>query len=527
MFRRSVCLSMMLLFAAAPVAAQCLLANPSFELSGAGAVFAGWNQFGTVTSVGDAVHGAVAAGLTGPDAGGWDVSGVWQAFDCVEGESFEAVGHVRQSAAAPLTESCAALLNVEWRDASGGLIDYDSFSVATPDSAVGIWLEFSVTTTAAPAGAVKARCLAGVLQSPGAATPVVHFDLLGFRGGSQSHPDDVQWSDFPSGRAVDFADRSWRVKGPGLYGPGSNLFNNTASGVWVDEDERLHLAMKQIGGDWYSVEVALDESLGYGDYVVTTVGALDMLDPQVVLGLFLWEYAVCYDDAYTWWNAYNEVDIEYSRWGSASADLAQFVAQPYDYSGNLERFDATFGEDELVSHAMRWLPDRIEFRVWRGAADAEDISTQVHAWTYSGPHLPRPERPRLHLNLWNLDGDPAAVQEIVFEDFVFVSADETTAVEDAPRPEFAGRLHPAAPNPFNPAVELRFELARDARADLVVYDLAGARVRTLVDGLLAAGTHRAVWNGRDDAGSPVASGVYLYRLRTDGVAQTRRMTLIR
>jgi len=59
-----------------PSAAQCILANPSFELAGAGGpVFGGWNQFGSVGSVSDATHGAMAARVSGPNGGGWDVSG--------------------------------------------------------------------------------------------------------------------------------------------------------------------------------------------------------------------------------------------------------------------------------------------------------------------------------------------------------------------------------------------------------------------------------------------------------------------
>ena len=109
-----------------------------------------------------------------------------------------------------------------------------------------------------------------------------------------------------------------------------------------------------------------EEALGYGDYILTTVGRLDLLDPQAVLGIFLWEYGPCWDDSYTWWNAFNEIDIEYSRWQNPSSDIGQFVAQPYDWPGNISRFDATFGEGEVTSHAMRWLPDRVEYRVWRG-----------------------------------------------------------------------------------------------------------------------------------------------------------------
>ena len=272
----------------------------------------------------------------------------------------------------------------------------------------------------------------------------------------------------------------------------------------------------------------LEEALGYGDYVMTTRGRLDLIDPHAVLGLFLWEYGPCWDYAYTWWNPYNEIDIEYSRWGNPGADLAQFVAQPFDFPGNIERFDLSFAEDELVTHAIRWLSDRVEYRVWRGGPDDEAPQNLVHTWTYTGPHIPRPEQPRLHLNLWKLEGTPAQNQEVVFSDFRFVPEGGPTAVGDAPtRASAPGRLHPARPNPFNPSTTLRFDLDRAQDVRLEIYDLAGRRVRTLVSGFRGAGEYEETWTGRDDGGRRVASGVYLVRLRGRDFVETRRVALVK
>lgn len=78
------------------------------------------------------------------------------------------------------------------------------------------------------------------------------------------------------------------------------------------------------------------------------------------------------------------------------------------------------------------------------------------------------------------------------------------------------RLLAATPNPFNPSTSLRFELARESRVRLVVYDVSGRRVRTLVDRRMPAGYHRVQWQGVDERGHRVSSGVYLYELVTDG-----------
>jgi hypothetical protein len=89
-------------------------------------------------------------------------------------------------------------------------------------------------------------------------------------------------------------------------------------------------------------------------------------------------------------------------------------------------------------------------------------------------------------------------------------------------------LHPNVPNPFNPLTTIRFDLARPGRVELRIYDVAGHVVRTLVDGELPAGRgHAAGWNGQDDAGRRVASGVYFYRLAAGDFTSTRRLVLLK
>lgn len=100
-----------------------------------------------------------------------------------------------------------------------------------------------------------------------------------------------------------------------------------------------------------------------------------------------------------------------------------------------------------------------------------------------------------------------------------------TAVRTTAEAQFA--LGQNAPNPFNPVTRIPFELVRGGRVALEVFDVAGRRVRAVVDGVLPAGLHEASWDGRDDAGREVASGVYFYRMRTQGNSETRRMVLLK
>ena len=88
-------------------------------------------------------------------------------------------------------------------------------------------------------------------------------------------------------------------------------------------------------------------------------------------------------------------------------------------------------------------------------------------------------------------------------------------------------LHQNAPNPFNPATSIPFSLARRGTVRLVVHDALGRTVRTLVDGPRAAGTHTLRWDGRDDSGRAVSSGVYICRMRAGAFEKSIKMTFMR
>ena len=84
-----------------------------------------------------------------------------------------------------------------------------------------------------------------------------------------------------------------------------------------------------------------------------------------------------------------------------------------------------------------------------------------------------------------------------------------------------------APNPFNPTTLLHLGLPVGGRVVLTLYNRAGQRVRRLLDEELAAGYHRILWDGRDQTGYPISSGVYLYRVQTPKQVLVGKMALIR
>jgi hypothetical protein len=88
-------------------------------------------------------------------------------------------------------------------------------------------------------------------------------------------------------------------------------------------------------------------------------------------------------------------------------------------------------------------------------------------------------------------------------------------------------LLPNFPNPFNPETRIEYHLAEKGSVFLEIYDVTGRRVRSLVRGELDTGVHEQVWDGTDDAGRPVTSGVYVCRLAAGKFAISRKMILIR
>lgn len=138
--------------------------------------------------------------------------------------------------------------------------------------------------------------------------------------------------------------------------------------------------------------------------------------------------------------------------------------------------------------------------------------------------------------IWRLPTEPLEAVSLrveVHDDFGVLGRDETdgtfavtqaTGIGDLP---VRNALLPNAPNPFSASTRIRYELAEANPVTLTVYNVQGQRVRVLVEGTVPAGPHEARWDGRDAAGKPAASGVYLLDLRAGTYRQTRRMLLAR
>jgi len=138
---------------------------------------------------------------------------------------------------------------------------------------------------------------------------------------------------------------------------------------------------------------------------------------------------------------------------------------------------------------------------------------------FSSTHLP-PDGTRYaaEIVVESTAGDPVVIPAAMIVDLGLSGAGEL--------PEIV-RLDDNHPNPFNPRTTINFHLPRAGRAVLAVYGVDGRRLRTLLDESLPAGDHLVLWDGRDDAGHALASGVYFYRLEADGRALSKKMLLLK
>ena len=103
---------------------------------------------------------------------------------------------------------------------------------------------------------------------------------------------------------------------------------------------------------------------------------------------------------------------------------------------------------------------------------------------------------------------------------------KATAVEENVIPEKIS-LYQNYPNPFNPETRISFDIPQKGNVKFTIYNIIGSEVRSLVNNDLEQGTYHVTWNGKDNFGRSVASGVYLYKLESNNNSVTKKMNLIK
>jgi len=128
----------------------------------------------------------------------------------------------------------------------------------------------------------------------------------------------------------------------------------------------------------------------------------------------------------------------------------------------------------------------------------------------------------------NVNGDiyDAVVIDGSFEGKNFIGAMDIFEIENSSRPS-SFCLGQNYPNPFNPVTQIEFDIQRSCFVRVQIYDVLGQQTRTLVNERLSPGRKVVTWDGTNDSGQPVASGVYFYRIITESYSESKKMLLLR
>lgn len=183
-------------------------------------------------------------------------------------------------------------------------------------------------------------------------------------------------------QTVNFSGYAWTVRS-GFYAPGPNNWSNDPRDVFTDTNGRLHLSVVNRNGVWYSSEVSLPSSLGYGTYEFDISSRVDQINPNLIAAPFLYQ-----DDTH-------EIDIEYTRWSDPTAPNTWMTVQP---SGSLNETNFTTNQGtNPVTARIEWTPDHITLSTMQNGI-------ALNSWTYSGANNFAPGNERLHINFWQNRG---------------------------------------------------------------------------------------------------------------------------
>ncbi|MBW6514023.1 MAG: T9SS type A sorting domain-containing protein, partial [Candidatus Syntrophosphaera sp.] len=236
---------------------------------------------------------------------------------------------------------------------------------------------------------------------------------------------------------------------------------------------------------------------GTSDYSGSAYGAL--VSPEIPLGLGSFLYFHHWMDAethstpqYAWDGGLVQISIDNGPW----TQITPVGGYPYSiYSNPASPFPAG---TNVYSGTFDWTQASFDLSSYQGTARFRYLFGSDGYVSGEG---------------WYIDD--------VYVESEFVSNGETIVQT------IRFELHENYPNPFNPTTTIRFDLPENSPVRLEIYNVKGQKVRSLLGSDLPKGSHSVIWNGLDDSGRPVSSGIYLYRLNSGSNEKTRKMMLMK
>ncbi|HEY8240413.1 MAG TPA: glycoside hydrolase family 16 protein [Kiritimatiellia bacterium] len=389
-----------------------VLVNPGFESGTADTNVTGWYRFNNCYRYADPVahsgtYAMAAWGNWYPPAS-WNASGLYQQYPASEGQVWEASvwGRVNGS----VTGAAFGTLIIELYNAQTNNIFSRTcarrIDAATP---TGTWFQITGKVRATRNTAFI-RVIPAFLQSPA------------FEGGAV-WLDDAALYQVETNR-IEFAGRTWEVS-DWISTPGENFFSKES--VFTDSNGWLHLRCTQVSGTWCSAALETLAPLGFGEYRWHLGSRIDLLDSNLVVGLFTYAQEGVFN------TNQNEVDIEFSRaFPGTQTNWLVYTIQPYTIPGMSDAQTAVL-TNELTTHRFIWRPDEVHWQSYYGHTAEPEPGSVFGEWRNRGRGIPIETNERCIMNFWlfytNAPRDTQYL-EFVVRDFEFIPFDGFIFTDD-------------------------------------------------------------------------------------------------
>lgn len=267
--------------------------------------------------------------------------------------------------------------------------------------------------------------------------------------------------------------------------------------------------------DWGQVHVVILDSIAFDD-----PAQLAWLEADLAAATTTWKFAVFHHPLYSCGMHGSSTSVRNRFAPILEAHGVDIVlnGHDHDYQRSFPMRDGVAYDVAQSPHFLR--PQGIVYIVTGGGAGVRPTSSSCEftAVAVSATHFTQVDVDGTFLHLRAIDTAGQMLDEMTI--------DKSPAPDSsAAAPALAAWLLPNVPNPFNPSTWLRYELSTPQQVHLAIYDLMGRRVRQLTQGAQPAGPHQVFWDGSDDRGTGVGSGIYLVRLQASEARTTRKILL--